>query len=249
MTGAAAVSFAVCGAAALAWLGMRRRREWAHGYDAAWVYRSKRLANCVVLVRHGQSEANVADLISSDPAVGTVEHSLTSRGELQASRAAQLIAGMLAERRAEFDKDTPVVVFCSDFTRTRRTAGIIAKDLGLDEASVTPCEALRERHFGDLDGTSCDNYQKVWDHDNRSAHHTEYKCESVASVMRRAADKIVQLDAAHANKLIVVVAHGDVLQIARTAFDGAFPPARHREGTSLQTGSVTEVKNQALIYL
>jgi hypothetical protein len=39
-----------------------------------------------IAVRHGQSEANVAGVVSSDPAVATVEHGLTALGEVRPSR-------------------------------------------------------------------------------------------------------------------------------------------------------------------
>ena len=50
------------------------------------------LKNSFFALRHGQSLANVAKIISSDPAISTVEHGLSDIGKTQVASSADLFA-------------------------------------------------------------------------------------------------------------------------------------------------------------
>ena len=73
------------------------------------------LRHTYVALRHGQSEANVAGLISSDPAIATVTHGLTPTGRAQALSSVALLAALPV---------TKCIFLTSDFTRARETAEI-----------------------------------------------------------------------------------------------------------------------------
>ena len=73
------------------------------------------LRHTYVSLRHGQSEANVTGLISSDPAIATVTHGLTEKGRQQALRSVDLLASLPV---------TKCIFLTSDFTRARETAEI-----------------------------------------------------------------------------------------------------------------------------
>ena len=83
---------------------------------------------------------------------------------------------------------------------------------------------LRERFFGEFNGESDDNYNRVWENDAVSADHTSWDVESVNSVMRRTSHLVLDLESKvlHSNDVskwnCLLVAHGDVLQIMQTAF-------------------------------
>mmetsp|Transcript_23325 Transcript_23325/g.43426 ORF Transcript_23325/g.43426 Transcript_23325/m.43426 type:complete len:247 (-) Transcript_23325:145-885(-) len=224
------------GAAVLALVRWKHVRRQHHGVTLARRYRdSKSWRNVFCVVRHGQSEANVAKVISSSPDVGTVKHTLTEVGREQAAAAGKALGQIAKDAGAE----GKIVVYCSDFLRTRCTAEIAAQELGIKKEDITLRTELRERFFGSLDGQSDANYKRVWEHDKDSIFHQEFGCESVASVVRRAGDLVLELDSKHEGCVIALVCHGDIAQILRTAFDGPFPPAKHRFGESLATGSVT----------
>jgi broad specificity phosphatase PhoE len=70
-------------------------------------------------LRHGESEANVAGVISSDPAVGTTTHQLTKTGAVQARRAASALIETLGRDNLSAER---CVFVSSDFTRARQTA-------------------------------------------------------------------------------------------------------------------------------
>ena len=241
------VAFALASAAALAWLRLVRRPCVLLGYEVAAPLRGcGGLRNKVFLVRHGQSEANVAGVISSDPRVGTVKHTLTARGEEPARRAGPRIATLLSEEdRLDVAAGAAagfLKVVCSDFLRTRRTAELVAGELGLKGEAVERRTELRERFFGTLDGQSDENYHRCWAFDSHSCLHSEFGCEPVASVVTRAGRLLLELDRQFSGCVIVLVAHGDVLQILRTGFEGKNPPALHRLGEPLQTGAVLRLR-------
>ena len=106
---------------------------------------------------------------------------------------------------------------------------------------------LRERFFGDFNGKSDVHYQDVWDIDCQDANHNEFNCESVNSVVKRTSELVLEID----NELekssqpckVILVAHGDVLQILQTAFirkDGSV----HRSLEHLETATVRQLKLQ-----
>jgi probable phosphoglycerate mutase len=103
---------------------------------------------------------------------------------------------------------------------------------------------LRERYFGEWNGKSDSHYQDVWNHDIHDANHQEYGCESVKSVVRRTSDLILDIEQELQEQpqscQVILVAHGDVLQILQTAFwklDGRV----HRSLDHLETATVREL--------
>ena len=99
------------------------------------------------------------------------------------------------------------------------TAEIFAARIGCGPVVLDP--RLRERFFGELDGGKDDQYDNVWQKDRDSADHVEFGCESVNSVIARASELVTELDAeGGGGKVVILVAHGDVIQITQTAFKG-----------------------------
>lgn len=200
-------------------------------------------------LRHGQSEANLEGIISSDPAVGTVKHGLTPLGRLQARRVGTRLVDLVGR-----DALRTLYFYSSDFTRARQTAeetlsainnivdfeARLAEDLDLpaEEREAIPTEAkllpglsagvritplLRERFFGEFDATTLLNYNQVWPRDLVSAAHTEFGVESVNNVAARVREFVIRMEEEHEGDCIVLVSHADTLQIAQTYVAGADP--------------------------
>jgi hypothetical protein len=172
-------SVAVVGGVAKAsvwgWRKWRRARAEARHRDEPnrLLFLESPLQNTYVMVRHGESTANVAAIISSDPAVSTVEHGLTPHGQEQ-----------VIQELAQWSRTLPpqpVIVISSDFTRARETAQIIHQRLRV-RPPLALNVALRERFFGKWNGTSTENYTRVWTADARSATHTQNGVERSASL-------------------------------------------------------------------
>ena len=106
-----------------------------------------------LMVRHGESTANVAQMISSDPAISTVTHGLTAHGREQ-----------VAAEVAQWSRGLPigqlVVVLSSNFERARETAEIFHSHLRVCHALQLHLE-LRERCFGEWNGSSTSSYNRI----------------------------------------------------------------------------------------
>jgi broad specificity phosphatase PhoE len=240
---------------------IRKNARCHDGRDSCRVIRSRMssLNNVYVVVRHGQSKANVAELIVSDPAIGISQYGLTDNGKQQANVAGDLLVHSLTElsRKGSIAGDCrKVTVLTSDFSRARETAEIVSERLahagiaiprdGNGNASVILKPELRERFFGTLEGKSSDYYKEVWKHDVVSVHHTHQESESIASVLTRTTKLIMDTEAALQGHVVLLVAHGDVNQILRSAFRTHLTPSQHRSDEHLNPASARALNCEAL---
>ena len=128
----------------------------------------------------------------------------------------------------------------SDFKRTRETAEILHTHLQVE----TPLRyelALRERNFGQFELSSHKNYQKIWDLDPEDPTHSTYGNESVMDVVTRTSKLLQSLDEEFSNRIILLVSHGDVIQILSTLFYGV-PPSKHHTLPYIGNCEIREVK-------
>ncbi|MCE9661830.1 histidine phosphatase family protein [Halomonas sp. M5N1S17] len=180
--------------------------------------------NRYLLMRHGHSQANAQGLIVSTPERGLAAFGLSPQGIAQ-------LDALLADWRWP----TPTRILHSDFLRTTETAARVATHFTLPLQSEP---RLRERHFGDLEGQADDRYPRVWALDARSAEHVEHGVESVASVAERMQAVIETLEHSLDGETVLLVSHGDPLQILLTALEGR-PLRRHRDREPLAPASLT----------
>ncbi|HWU24592.1 MAG TPA: class I tRNA ligase family protein [Candidatus Paceibacterota bacterium] len=106
--------------------------------------RMKKSGNTYFAIRHGEAENNAANTLDA-----TNEHAypLTKIGKEQVAGAAAALAGKGITK-----------IFASPFARTKETAELIARALGLSTDVITYDERLRELNFGELNGTSYDSF-------------------------------------------------------------------------------------------
>jgi broad specificity phosphatase PhoE len=181
-----------------------------------------------VLVRHGESEANVAKLISSEPNLACVQHGLTKTGFEQAHKAALSLQQVEFSNHQHTPPTKPILLVTSDFKRARETAQTFQSVLRINSSHYVESRALRERSFGDFEGKHSQHYHDVWKHDAINADHTQFHVESVNSVVRRTTNLIESIEHKYeTHSIVVLFAHGDVLQILQTAFQ-LIDPRKHR---------------------
>lgn len=165
------------------------------------------------VLRHGESIANTTGRIVSRPtSEALVTCGLTERGRAQ------------VEHTVRGSRPSgPVLVVASDFARAVQTAEIATTVWGASTALLD--QRLRERDFGRLDGGDVSGYEQVWAAD--AVHDRLDDVETVGDVLARVVDLTDDLEERSDGQDVVLVAHGDVLQIAQSWFAG-IDPARHR---------------------
>lgn len=172
---------------------------------------------CFYVMRHGESEANVQLIISSDPEISTKTHGLTELGKCQV----QSSSLKLIEDLKYFDD---IYIYHSDFLRTKMTAEIlksaINEQIGDKLKYFGPDIRLRERYFGDYNGDHDNFYDVVWDHDQNLdvMDPPPRGVETCASVAYRGTELMRdhvqehELNKTH-KEAIIMVCHGDVASI------------------------------------
>lgn len=185
----------------------------------------KELNNRYFIMRHGRSLANEKGLIVSSPRNGLTGYGLARRGREQ-------IRSSL-ESQAVLGSDT--LIIASDFLRTRESAALAAEIL--KAAPIRTCEELRERNFGDFELSGDENYKRVWTGDEGNDGNKGYGVESPEEVQIRFRRCIGRMETEYAGRTLLLISHGDLLQIAQTWFEGA-PPCRHRSLGHLETAEI-----------
>lgn len=183
-----------------------------------------RLVNRYHAMRHGQSKANVAGVIVaaiSDDRGG--DWGLTELGRRQALAAAEASA---------LPADT--AIWSSDFARAHQTAQIAGARLGAPEVALSA--ALRERRFGDLELSSTEDYALAWAADESGSGQPD-GVEPVTEVLDRMTALVADLERRFAGRDVLLVSHGDPLQILQAGFL-RLDPARHRHVPPLETAEI-----------
>ena len=191
-----------------------------------------RLSNQYYILRHGRSLANDEELIVSDPEQGVPGYGLSEAGRQQ-------VAAAITEALQNRVLDHTTLIVASDFARARESAEIAAELLGTHDLFLTP--KLRERFFGAWDRQHNRHYQNVWDDDALDGMHKRHGVESTREVLARTTSLIRDLEAEYSGRNILLVSHGDALQILQTAFERV-EPGRHRFLPHLETGQIRKLE-------
>ena len=179
-------------------------------------------------MRHGESFANRNGVIVSSPDVGLNQYPLTGQG-----------VSSVAEKAVSSRFDSQIKIIHSDFLRTTQTAQIVAEVV--DCHQIQPSEALRERYFGEFDGLSDEHYSSVWQMDKQGV--IKHDVESIASVLQRMLSCVWELEKEHQNRTILIVSHGDCLQILLSWFQG-LRPSLHRQIPTMKPAAIRSLNNQ-----
>jgi glucosyl-3-phosphoglycerate phosphatase len=188
-----------------------------------------RLANRFSVMRHAQSKANVAEIIVShieNDRGG--DYGLTELGRQQA---------LAAARQCGLPVST--VIYSSGFSRARQTAEVVRAHLGGLEVVIAA--ALRERCFGQWEGSPTGNYARVWAADEAGSCPADGNVEPAAAVLDRVTAFIAELERRHRGRDILLVSHGDTLQILQAGFLRA-DPSRHRGLPHLATAEFRRLR-------
>ena len=156
-------------------------------------------ATRIIAVRHGETAWNVDTRIQ-----GHLDIALNDTGQWQARQVARALAA-----------EPLTAVYSSDLQRAHATAHAIAQASG---APLVPEPGLRERSFGALEGrtfaeieTELPEQARRWR--QRDPHFAPEGGETLVQLRERIAATTHRLAAQHSGGLIVLVAHGGVLDV------------------------------------
>ncbi|MCK5211787.1 class I tRNA ligase family protein, partial [Candidatus Parcubacteria bacterium] len=148
------------------------------------------------IMRHGEAEFNVKRIYSTNV---DSKNDLTEKGIEDAGETAKKLK----------DKKIDIII-CSDFLRTKETANIVAKEIGVE---VIEDERIREINVGDLDNKPYD--MKIIEQRDQNEFLKYPNGESWSDVKKRVSDFYKEVSQKYKNKKVLIVSHGDTL----TAFE------------------------------
>lgn len=201
-------------------------------YIAIMPLNVEELSNTYHALRHGRSKPNEDGIIISDlergkdPMYGLV---VEGRDQVRISVRRALETNVFKRKKK--------IILHSPFSRAYQSAEVAGDELDVD---LIECEDLRERYFGVLDGLSHVNYQAVWNRDQIYSGHTQYGVESVRSTRDRGLRVIQKCEENYEDSDIILVGHGDSLQILETVFRGIHA-SLHRTLKSLKNGELRQL--------
>ncbi|MDA3809281.1 MAG: histidine phosphatase family protein [Spirochaetaceae bacterium] len=188
-------------------------------------------SNNYYLIRHGHSKANEEGIIISNPEIGTLKYGLTENGKKQIKASA-----------VKFPEIKNPIIYSSDFLRTRESAEILKEILQTEDVLYTPL--LRERFFGFYDSLGDDQYNEIWRKDKNDENNKINSVESPKQVFNRVESLINDLESLYTDKNILLVSHGDCLQIMQTVFE-QISPALHRSLKHINVAEIRKMRSDA----
>jgi isoleucyl-tRNA synthetase len=182
--------------------------------------------NAYFVMRHGEAENNTKSVISSK---AEVPHHLTKKGKQQVTEAAH----WLADKKID-------IIYVSPFVRTRETADIVAKHIGIptDTAAGTVESrfiidpALGELNAGDYNGMNFQEFVSKFPFENRFEIRPP-NGESYADIKIRMGDFLYGLEKKYSGKRILIVTHDSpayLLVSAAQSLDRKETLALNRDG-------------------
>lgn len=155
----------------------------------------QRRGNTYTLMRHGESEANVLGISNSRD---RDRYPLTEKGREE-----------VEARAREFARSGVDVIVASDFIRTKETAHIIARAVGIPLNKIVYHDQLREFDVGpEREGK---RWKETEEHVRRGKTYPDM--ETPADVKRRAFSALYDIDVRYEGKRILIISHGALLNM------------------------------------
>ncbi|XP_050232684.1 metal-independent phosphoserine phosphatase [Mercurialis annua] len=197
------------------------------------------------ILRHGKSIPNETGLIVSSLENGIrPEYQLAADGVTQAQLAGQSFLKDLKERKIPVES---VRICYSPFARTSHTAKVVASVLNIpfDGPQCKVIEDLRERYFGpSFELMSHDKYPEIWALDEKDPFMQPEGGESVDDVAARLARAVAITESEFQGCAVLIVSHGDPLQILQTLVDAAKQHTGDDLASRIQAVKVPSVLSQ-----
>lgn len=168
--------------------------------------RTKKSGNTYYLMRHGEAETNVQKIVCGNV---THTHCLTERGK------------KLAEKAGEGLKEAGIeVIISSPILRTKETARVVAKVIGMDPESIVYDERLKEVQTGVFEDASDPEFEGSFKDKRERYTKRPEGGESAMDVKRRVMAALYEYEKMFNGKRILIVTHADPLWLMREGAKG-----------------------------
>jgi isoleucyl-tRNA synthetase len=149
--------------------------------------------NTYFFMRHGESESNVGNFISS-----TVENStrLTENGKEQ-----------VKARLSELAQENIDIIFASAFNRTKETAEMVADAIGISRDKIIFDPRIQEIGTGKFDGKNVSEYHEFFSSFMERFVKGPEGGESIRDVKRRAMEFLFDIEKRYKGKKILIITH------------------------------------------
>jgi isoleucyl-tRNA synthetase len=162
--------------------------------------------NTYFVVRHGEADHNVQNILSSDP---KNPHHLTDLGREEVALSAQALK----------DKKIDLII-ASPFIRTRETVDVLVEQLGY-HGQIVFDERLGEFDFGDYNLKNFELYHQYFDSVKERLTKPLPHGECINDVRKRIGDFLYEIDAKYKDKTIVLVTHDGPATVLFAVAEGA----------------------------
>lgn len=163
--------------------------------------------NNFFVMRHGEAESNEKGITSG---IVTNLHSLTAKGKEQ-----------VLDSVKKIQKEKIDLIFYSPFKRTRETAVLVQKELGLSDDMVKEDKRIVEMNFGPLENKKVSEYRSSVGSDWEENRRNDFKgVEGRNSIRKRVMEFISEIDTKYKDKNILIVGHDTPLWILETSAEG-----------------------------
>ena len=150
-----------------------------------------RLNNKYYLLRHGEAESNVKNIVSSWPE--KFHNPLTEGGIAKIKKVAQ-----------ELKNKKIGLIFSSPLLRTKQTAEIVGKLLKINPKTD---KRLRELEFGTFNGQSAKEFMKYFKNKEERLKRKTPKGENYVDMLKRVWDFFREINKKYRGKNILIVSH------------------------------------------
>ncbi len=177
--------------------------------------------NTFYFTRHGEAEKNVREVVNGR--TENDKYDLTEKGVKEAEGIAEKI-------KAKGGVD---LIFTSDFLRTRRTAEIVGKVLGVEAKTD---KRLREYNTGTFEGRSEKEYHEEFASKRDRWTEAPEGGETWTEIQARMVSFIKEADKNYQNKRILIVGHGDPLWLVQKYYGSELGYPRTGEPFEISVG-------------
>ena len=169
---------------------------------------TKKSGNRYFVMRHGEAKSNVGKLFNSK-LENSHKHPLTETGREQVLYSAQ----RLKEEKID-------LVFYSPFERTKETAFIVTKEIGLAKEKMVSDNRLAEINVGIFDDQPIKEYYAYFSSDLEKFSKAPPEGETFKDIKKRMGEFLYEIEANYQGKNILIISHGYPISMIRSAAIG-----------------------------